>query len=65
MIISVAATVKKEETRKILCDWDKVRIEALDLAYMVVGYEELPLVEKNKIYDMFKNAVATKYGLIA
>lgn len=65
MIISVAATVKKEETRKILCDLDKVRKEALDLAYMVVGYEELPLVEKNKIYDMFKNAVATKYGLIA
>lgn len=65
MIISAAATVKDEKTRKILCAWDKVRKEALDLAYMVVGYEELPLDEKNKIYDMFKNAVATKYGLLA
>ena len=48
MILSVAATVKDEATRKTLCAWDKVR----------------PLEEKNKIYGMFRDAVATKYGLL-
>lgn len=65
MILSVAATVKDEATRKTLCAWDKVRKEALDLSYMVDGYEGLPLEEKNKIYGMFRDAVATKYGLLA
>ena len=63
MILSVAATIKNESMRKTLCAWDKVRKEALDLSYMVEGYEELPLEEKNKIYGMFRDAVATKYGL--
>lgn len=62
MIVSVAAFIEDKEMRKTLCDYAKIRKEALDLAYMVVGYEELPLEEKNKIYGMFRDAVATKYN---
>lgn len=43
--------------------WEQVRNEALDLAYMVEGYEDLPLAEKNKIYDTFRGAVAARYNL--
>ena len=51
MIISVAAYVKDNEVRKFVLKSDNIRCRTLEKCYAIPGYAELPLKEKNAVYD--------------
>ena len=51
MIISVAAYVKDKEVREFVLASDNIRRGALEKCYTIPGYAELPLKEKNAVYD--------------
>ena len=55
--VSVAEYAADAETRRGLLLADAVRAETLRRCYAVPGYEDLPLSEKNRIYDETRAAV--------
>ena len=57
MIISVAAHVKDDEVRKAVLKSDNIRSRTLEKCYVIPGYAELPLKEKNAMYDKIRMIV--------
>ena len=57
MIISVAAYVKDDEVRKAVLNSDNIRSRTLEKCYTIPGYAELPLKEKNAMYDKIRMIV--------
>ena len=55
MIISVAHYAKDREVAKAVLESDSIRNKALDICYAIPGYVDLPLEEKNKIYDKIRS----------
>lgn len=53
-IISVAHFTKDETIKNAVLKSDEIRQKTLKHCYSIVGYESLPLSEKNKIYDTVK-----------
>ena len=51
MIISVAEYVKDNDVREGVRGSDKIRLRTLEKCYSIHGYAELPLKEKNAVYD--------------
>ena len=60
MVINIAAYVENDEIRQELIRCAAIRSEALRRCYSIPGYKELPLAEKNKIYDRIVKEVETK-----
>ena len=56
-IISVAAYVKDNEVRKVVLRSDCIRSRTLEKCYAIPGYAELPLKEKNAVYDKVRMIV--------
>ena len=54
VIISVAHYAKDKEVAKAVLESDRIRNKALDRCYAIPGYVDLPLEEKNKIYEKMK-----------
>ena len=57
MIISVAAYVKDDEVRKAVLKSDNIRNRTLEKCYVIPGYAELSLEEKNALYDKVRMIV--------
>ena len=51
MIISVAEYVKDNRVREAVRRSDNIRRRTLEKCYSIPGYDELPLKEKNTVYD--------------
>ncbi len=54
IIISVAHFAKDETIKNAVLRSDEIRQKTLNYCCSIVGYESLPLNEKNKIYDSVK-----------
>ncbi len=61
-IRSVAHHGESKEVRDVVMESDKLRNMTLDVCYKIPGYKELPLEDKNKLYDMVKNAVSLSFS---
>ena len=57
MIISVAAYVKDKEVCEFVLKSDNIRCRTLEKCYSIPGYVELPLKEKNAVYDKVRMIV--------
>ena len=60
MIISAAEYVRNNEVRKFVLRSDYIRNRTLEKCYSIPGYAELPLKEKNTMYDNFRLMIETE-----
>ncbi len=61
MIISAAFYAENEDIAKAVLKSDLIRRTALDVCYAIPGYAELPLEEKNRIYDKVREDETMSY----
>ena len=61
MVINVAAFAENSRVKNTLIDYTKIRNITLDRCYAMEGYAELPIMEKNKIYDRIRKEVEKEY----
>lgn len=52
--VNVAAFLRGDTERAILCHAAEIRRKALDACYLIPGYCDLPREERNAIYDRVK-----------
>ena len=50
-VVSIASVTEDTELQEAIIQSDKIRSEALHRCYSMENYKDLPLNEKNKIYD--------------
>ena len=56
-IRSVASYAKNKKVQDAVHESDELRNMTLDACYKIPGYEQLPLKDKNKLYDLVKKSV--------
>ena len=62
MVIDVAYFVDDEEIREKLLRNAEIRVESLKRCYDIEGYAELPLDQKNVIYDRIVKEVEKDFA---
>ena len=53
-VVSVAYRAADNQVRRAVLRSDEVRRLCLDFCYRIPGYVDMPLSEKNRIYDAFR-----------
>lgn len=55
--IDVAAFLRDDTDRAVICQAAEIRRKALDACYLIPGYYDLPLREQNAIYDEMRRII--------